>query len=137
MAFVCASCDYCRVLHVDDNRDVANSSMLLLQCLGAHARVAYDGEVALAMIPEFKPHLVLMDIGMPGMDGCETARRIRQLPEGKSLVLAALTAWSHEDARRQTAEAGFDQHFVKPLAVEALEKLLASLQPGCTLNTAE
>jgi len=89
-------------------------------------RVAYDGETALGIIPEFKPHLVIMDVGMPGMDGCETARRIRQLPGGKNLILTALSGWGHDDIRRQTAEAGFDHHFVKPMQVKALERLLAS-----------
>ena len=116
----------CRVLEVDDNRDVADSQGLLLGCLGADTRVAYDGETALRIIPEFRPHLVIMDVGMPGMDGCETARRIRQLPEGKNLILAALSGWGHDDIRRQTAEAGFDHHFVKPMRVKALERLLAS-----------
>jgi len=138
MAPECTGCaGHCRVLQVDDNLDVADSQMLLLRCLGVDAQAAYDGETALAMIPEFRPHMVIMDIGMPGMDGYETARRIRQLPEGKDLILAALTAWSHDDARRQTAEAGFDHHFVKPLPIEALEKLLASLHSICGMNTAE
>ena len=115
-----------RVLEVDDNRDVADSQGLVLECLGAETRVAYDGETALGIIPEFKPHLVIMDIGMPGMDGCETARRIRQLPDGKNIIVAALSGWGHDDIRRRTAEAGFDHHFVKPIGVTALEKLLAS-----------
>jgi CheY-like chemotaxis protein len=116
----------CRVLEVDDNPDVADSQGLLLGCLGADTRVAYDGETAIGIIPAFKPHLVIMDVGMPGMDGCETARRIRQLPEGKNLILAALSGWGDDDIRRQTAEAGFDHHFVKPMRLEALERLLAS-----------
>ncbi|QGM45421.1 response regulator [Methylocystis heyeri] len=128
----CRHCDLnCRILQVDDDPDVADSQTLLWRCLGADARAVYDGETALAMILEFKPHMVVMDIGMPGMDGCETARRIRQMPEGKNLVLAALTAWGHDEARRRTAEAGFDHHFVKPLGAEALENLLASLRPVC------
>ena len=118
----------CRVLGVDDNPDVADSQGILLECLGADTRVAYDGETALAIIPEFKPHLVIMDVAMPGMDGCETARRIRQLPEGKNLILAALSGWGHEDIRRQTAEAGFDHHFVKPMRVKALERLLIGIR---------
>jgi CheY-like chemotaxis protein len=138
MSLACVGCTaHCRILQVDDDPDVADSQMLLLRFLGADARTAYDGETALAMIREFKPHMVIMDMGMPGMDGCETARRIRELPEGKNLVLAALTAWGHDDARRQTAEAGFDHHFVKPLAIEALESLLASLRPICVMNAAE
>lgn len=135
MASACLSCTaQCRILQVDDNQEVADSHGLLLECLGATARVAYGGKAALGIIPEFKPHLVIMDVGMPGMDGCETARRIRQLPEGKNLILAALTAWGHDDIRRQTTEAGFDHHFVKPMHIEALESLLASLHPICGMN---
>jgi len=116
-----------RVLEVDDNRDVADSCAMMLRCLGATVRVAYDGITALAMVPEFRPHLALIDIGMPGMDGFETARRLRALPESKHLILAALTAWSHADARRRIREAGFDHHLLKPLPVEALEQLLGSM----------
>lgn len=117
----------CRVLEVDDDLDVADSHAMLLRCLGADVQVAYDGAAALAMVPQFKPHLVITDIGMPGMDGCETARRIRELPDGEKLVLVALTAWDHDAVRRRITEAGFDHHFVKPIQVDALEKLLASL----------
>jgi CheY-like chemotaxis protein len=135
MAHSCGGCNInCRILQVDDDPDVADSQILLWQCLGADARAAYDGEAALAMIREFKPHMVVLDLSMPGMDGCETARRIRQMPEGKNLVLAAMTAWGHDEARRRTAEAGFDHHFVKPVAAEALENLLAMLRPVCKPN---
>ena len=79
-----------RILEVDDDFDVADSCALLLKCLGADVRVAYDGETALAVVPEFKPHLALIDIGMPRMDGCETARRLRALPEG---VIAESVLW--------------------------------------------
>jgi CheY-like chemotaxis protein len=117
----------CRVLEVDDDHDVADSNAMLLRCLGADVRVAYSGEAALALVPYFKPHLVITDIGMPGMDGCATARRIRKLPEGKNLVLAALTAWDQDAVRERVAKAGFDHFFVKPMRLDALERLLASL----------
>ena len=116
-----------RVLEVDDNQNVADSFAALLRSFGADVRVAYDGASALAEVPEFKPHLAFVDIGMPEMDGCETARRLRALPEGKDLVLAALTAWSHAEVRDRVRDAGFDYHFVKPLAVEALEQFLAPM----------
>jgi len=118
-----------RILEVDDDFDVADSCALLIKCLGADVRVAYDGETALAVVPEFKPHLALIDIGMPRMDGCETARRLRALPEGKALVLAALTAWSHTEVRHRIREAGFDHHLVKPLTMEALEQMLMKCTP--------
>lgn len=135
MASKCLGCsEPCRILEVDDDPNVAESHALLLRCLGADARIAYDGETALDMIVEFKPHLVFLDIRMPGIDGCEAARRIRELPGGRNVVLAALTAWSHDDIRRQTKEAGFDHHFVKPMQIGAVEQLLASLHPICSLG---
>ena len=114
----------CRVLVVDDDRDVADSLVLLLQCWGLDVHVAYSGEAALTAVAEHRPDLALMDIGMPGMDGCETARRIRKLPEAKDLVIAALSAWGPEDIRHDAAETQFDHHFVKPVRIEALEEFL-------------
>jgi PAS domain S-box-containing protein len=119
-----------RVLVIDDDRDVGDSLAMLLQLMGADVRVAYDGEAALAVISGFKPHLVLLDIGMPGMNGYETARQIRKLPERQDLILVALSGWGRDEDRRHSAEAGFDHHFVKPMEVDALENLLASLPTG-------
>ena len=103
---------------------------MLLQLLGADVRVAYSGAAALAVLTGFKPHLALVDIGMPGMDGHETARQIRNLPEGRNLNLVALSGWGRDEDRRRSSEAGFDHHFVKPLGVDVLEMLLASPPVG-------
>jgi CheY-like chemotaxis protein len=119
-----------RVLVVDDDQDVGDSLVMLLQLMGADVRVAYNGAAALATVAEFKPHLALVDIGMPNMDGHETARRIRLMPEGKNLVLVALSGWGGDDDRRRAMEAGFDHHFVKPMEIDALECLLASPPVG-------
>jgi CheY-like chemotaxis protein len=119
-----------RVLVVDDVKDVADSLAMLLQLLGADVRVAYNGAAALAVLTGFKPHLALVDIGMPGMDGHETARQIRNLPQGRNLNLVALSGWGRDEDRRRSSEAGFDHHFVKPLGVDALEMLLASPPVG-------
>jgi CheY-like chemotaxis protein len=113
-----------RVLVVDDDRDVADSLVLLLRCWGLDVHVAYSGEAALTAVTELRPDLALMDIGMPGMDGCETARRMRKLPEARDLVIAAVSAWGPEDIRRGAAEAQFDHHFVKPIKIEVLEEFL-------------
>jgi CheY-like chemotaxis protein len=94
------------------------------------ALVTYGGAAAIVAITEFKPHLAFVDVGMPGMDGYETARRIRALPEGKNIVLVALTGWGQAGDRQRAMEAGFDQHFVKPIEVGALENLLASIPVG-------
>jgi CheY-like chemotaxis protein len=113
-----------RVLQVDDDHGVADAQAMLIECLGANVRVAYDGKTALRLIPEFQPQLVILDIEMPDMNGCEMARRIRQMPEGKNIHLAALTGDS--GARQRAAEAGVDHFFVKPIQLEDLERLLAS-----------
>jgi CheY-like chemotaxis protein len=114
------------VLVVDDDRDVGDSLGMLLKCIGVEASVVYGGAGAIVAITELKPHLAIIDIGMPGMDGYETARRIRALPEGKRITLVALTGWGQAGDRQRAMEAGFDQHFVKPIEVSALENLLAS-----------
>jgi len=120
----------CRVLVVDDDRDVGDSLGILLKCIGVDALVTYGGAAAIVAITEFKPHLAFIDIGMPGMDGYETARGIRALPEGKNITLVALTGWGQAEDRQRAMEAGFDQHFVKPIEVGALESLLASIPAG-------
>jgi PAS domain S-box-containing protein len=117
-----------RVLVVDDNHDAADSLALLLRLAGQEVRVAYDGPSALAAAREFAPALVLLDIGMPGMDGYEVARRLRQLPGQERVLLAALTGWGQEEDRRRSLEAGFDRHLVKPLEPEELQEVLAGLQ---------
>jgi CheY-like chemotaxis protein len=114
-----------RMLVVDDNRDIADVLVMLLETLDADVRVAYDGGSALGIVAAFRPDIVFLDIGMPVMDGCETARRIRQRPEGRDILLVALTGWGQEQDRRRTREAGFDKHLVKPVSVEQVQALLA------------
>ncbi len=123
-----ASGSACRVLVVDDDHDVADSFSMLLQTFGVNTLVVYSGMAAIDALSEFMPRLAFVDIGMPDVDGYETARRIRQLPQGKNLMLAALSGWGNVDDRRRSVEAGFDHHFVKPIDMTALESLLASVQ---------
>jgi PAS domain S-box-containing protein len=118
----------CRFLVVDDNRDAAESLGTLLQLHGADVRVAYSGPEALEALATYRPSVVLLDIGMPGMDGHEVARRIRQRPELRDVALVALTGWGQEKDRHRSQLAGFDDHLVKPADISSLEKLLASLQ---------
>ncbi len=116
-----------RVLVVDDTRDVADSFALLLETLGAEVRVAYSGAQGLAACDEFEPELVFLDIGMPQMDGFETARRLRQQQSGRKATLVALTGWGEEEMRRRVREAGFDRHLTKPADLEHVEALLEAV----------
>jgi CheY-like chemotaxis protein len=116
-----------RLLVVDDNRDAAMTLAMLLELLGHEVVTAHDGPSALEAAREFRPALIFLDLGMPGMDGYEVARRIRQSPAVKHVVLVALTGWGQPEDRRRTAAAGFDHHLVKPPEPQALERLLAEL----------
>ncbi|MGW8369570.1 MAG: hybrid sensor histidine kinase/response regulator [Gammaproteobacteria bacterium] len=114
-----------RVLLVDDNRDVARSLARLVRLLGHEIRVAFDGSEALEIARAFKPSVVLMDIGMPGINGYDAARAMRVEPYGKDAYLVALTGWGDEKNRRMSLEAGFDRHLTKPVQSEVIEELLA------------
>jgi signal transduction histidine kinase/CheY-like chemotaxis protein len=116
-----------RLLVVDDHVDAADSLALLLRLQGHEVRVAYDGPAALELAQDHRPEMIFLDIGMPGMDGFEVARRVKQIPGMGCVRLAALTGWGQQEDRRRTAEAGFDHHLVKPAEPDALEKLLAGL----------
>ena len=116
-----------RILLADDNRDALDSLATLLQCDGHEVHTAGDGAEALEVAAECHPDVVLLDIGMPKLDGYEVARRIRAEPWGKNTVLIALTGWGQDEDRRRSREVGFDSHLVKPLDPEALATLLARL----------
>jgi signal transduction histidine kinase/ActR/RegA family two-component response regulator len=112
-----------QVLVVDDNQDAADSLTALLELDGFDVRAAYDGMAAIAAVEALAPDMIIMDLGMPGMDGYETARAIRQKPGGDRILLLALTGWGQSDARRRTLEAGFDHHLVKPVELEQIVRL--------------
>jgi PAS domain S-box-containing protein len=116
-----------RLLVVDDNRDAATTLAMLLRLQGCEVHVANDGLAALEAAAHYQPELIFLDIGMPGMDGYEVARRIRRTPGLKHIVLAALTGWGQQEDRRRSAEAGFDHHLVKPVQPGTLESILASV----------
>ncbi len=117
-----------RILIVDDNRDSADSLSIMLRIMGNETRTAYDGHEAVAAAAEFRPEVVLLDIGLPKMTGYEACRHIREQPDGKNVVIIAQTGWGQEEDRQRTHEAGFDHHMVKPVDPSALMKLLAELQ---------
>jgi PAS domain S-box-containing protein len=117
-----------RILVVDDNHDAANTLAEMLAVTGHETRTAHDGLEALATAAAFRPDVILLDLGMPGLDGYDTCRRMRQEPWCRGTVLVALTGWGLDDDRRRSREAGFDEHLVKPVDLAALEKLLAGLK---------
>jgi PAS domain S-box-containing protein len=116
-----------RLLVVDDNEDAANSLAMLLRLKGHQVKVAHHGPAALEIAQNYRPDLIFLDIGMPGMDGYEVARRLRERPKLKNVVLAALTGWGQQEDRRRSAEAGFDHHLVKPPEPKVVESLLGDL----------
>jgi signal transduction histidine kinase len=118
-----------RVLLVDDNQDATETLQILLESLGATVAAAGNGREALAQFERFGPDAVLLDIGMPGMDGYEVARRIRALPEGGRTPLIALTGWGQQEDVRRCFEAGFDHHLVKPLDVDRLWEIVVGASP--------
>ena len=129
-----------RVLVVDDNRDAAESLAELLGLEGHDVRTAHDGEAGVSAAAEFRPDVILMDLGMPGVDGFEAARRIRAEPGGAQPVLVALTGWGSDNDRQRTHDAGFDCHLVKPVSLADLTELFATLHiasPGADSTLAE
>jgi two-component system CheB/CheR fusion protein len=114
-----------RILLVEDNPDAAESLRMLLEILGHQVRVVHDGPSALDVAPEYAPNVMLVDIGLPGMDGYEVARRVRGDGGLRDVVLVALTGYGRDEDRRQAFAAGFDHHLVKPVDLTALERLVA------------
>jgi PAS domain S-box-containing protein len=119
-----------RVLVVDDNRDSVDSLSTLLRLMGNDVHVAFDGVEAVHAAHTFKPDVVLLDVGLPLRNGYDAARLIRGEPWGRNMVLIALTGWGQEQDRKQSREAGFDHHLVKPVDPKALMSLLAELFNG-------
>jgi PAS domain S-box-containing protein len=115
-----------RILVADDNVDSAESLRELLEWLGNDVKTANDGLQAVVMAETFRPHVILLDIGMPKLNGHETCLRIREQPWGKNAILVAMTGWGQDEDKRRSQEAGFDHHLVKPVDPGALEKLWAS-----------
>jgi CheY-like chemotaxis protein len=114
-----------RVLIVDDNRDAAESLAMILSLSGTTVEVALSGAQALEKVRSFAPDIVLMDIGMPGMDGYEVARRLRADVATRDLVLVALTGWGQAEDRERAIKVGFDEHLTKPVDPEALSLVLS------------
>ncbi len=117
-----------RILVVDDNRDSADTLSMMLEIMGNETYTAYDGEEAVVAAANFRPNVILLDLGLPKLSGYEACRRIRKGIGGEELIVIAQTGWGKEDDRQRTYEAGFDHHMVKPVDPRALMELLAGLR---------
>ena len=116
-----------RILVVDDNHDSALSLAMMLSIMGHETRTAHDGESAVATAESFRPEVVLLDIGLPKLNGYEVAQRIRENAWGASMFLIAVTGWGQEEDRQRSSEVGLNVHMVKPVEPAALERLLSEL----------
>jgi CheY-like chemotaxis protein len=118
-----------RILVVDDNPDSALSLAMMLSIMGHDTRTAHDGESAVSTAESFRPDVVLLDIGLPKLNGYEVAQRIRTSSWGESMFLIAVTGWGQDEDRQRSSEVGLNVHMVKPVEPSALQKLLADLRP--------
>lgn len=116
------------ILVVDDNRDSASTLAMLLTIRGHRVRTAYDGPEALRMLSNYRPRLILLDLGLPGMSGYEVAHRVRESTELRDVTLAALTGWGQAEDRRRTREAGFEYHLVKPAEPDELDQIVRDIE---------
>lgn len=116
-----------RILVVDDNHDSALSLAMMLSIMGHETRTAHDGESAVEAAEAFLPDVVLLDIGLPKLNGYEVAQRIRESPWGASMFLIAVTGWGQDEDRQRSSEVGLNVHMVKPIEPSELEKLLAGI----------
>ena len=118
-----------RILIVDDNVQAADSlGRLMFEVFGQEVRVVYDGMKALETAESFLPHVILLDLQMAGMDGYQTAKRLRERPECAKTLIVAVTGWGHEEDRRRSREMGFDLHLVKPVTASDLRAVLIDLK---------
>jgi CheY-like chemotaxis protein len=113
---------------VDDNRDSAESTAIMLRLLGNEVITAHDGIEAVAAAEKFRPRVILMDVGMPRLNGYEATSRIREQPWGREAIIVALTGWGQEGDRALSKAAGCDSHLVKPVKLSDLERLLEELE---------
>jgi CheY-like chemotaxis protein len=123
-----AALDACRVLVIEDHAESAEALVELLGMWGYVAQAAADGEEALGLLEAFRPDIVIADIGLPGIDGHEVARRVRRLPGHRDMLLIALTGYG--DGAAEFAESGFDHHLMKPVDLTKLERLLDMRRMG-------
>jgi CheY-like chemotaxis protein len=124
-----------RILIVDDDRDASNSLAILLAAAGNATREAHDGVEALEAARHFRPDVILMDIGLPEINGFEVCRRIRAEEWGGAMTIVAVSGWGRDEDRRKSRDAGFDHHLVKPVDYDTLIRLLSEPPPGAPTNS--
>jgi CheY-like chemotaxis protein len=122
-----------RILVVDDNKDAAESLRMLLKILGGEVQMAYDGLTALEVAERFLPHAIVLDLGLPKLDGFSAARQIRAQDWGKGMVLVAVSGWCRDEDRQRSADAGFNGHLAKPVRVDEIRNLIQGLLDGTAL----
>jgi signal transduction histidine kinase/ActR/RegA family two-component response regulator len=115
-----------KVLVVDDNHDAADTLQALFEMENCKVATAYDGQAAVAAVEQAMPDMIVMDLGMPSMDGYEAARRIRRQPGSQGILMIAVTGWGQSDARQRTLEAGFDHHLIKPVNFDEIKKIASA-----------
>ena len=125
-----------RILVVDDNQDSAMSLAMMLSIMGHETKTAHDGETAVSVAESFLPDVVLLDIGLPKLNGYEVAQRIRENAWGASMFLIAITGWGQEEDHQRSSEVGLNVHMVKPVEPAALELLLSELRATLDLGQA-
>jgi CheY-like chemotaxis protein len=114
-----------RVVIIDDNQDAAHTMSMLVEQLGGSAQVAHDAVSGIAAVQDFQPDIVFLDIGMPGMNGYETCRRLRRQPSERHIVIVAVTGWGQSQDKQRAIDAGFDEHLTKPVDPTALASIFA------------
>jgi len=118
-----------RVVLVDDNKDAAETMAMLVRIWGHDVATASEGAAALELVDRYRPDVILLDIGLPGMNGYEVARKIREDERNRNVVLVAMTGYGQAEDRERSREAGFGVHLVKPVQPEVLQQLLAGIEP--------
>jgi CheY-like chemotaxis protein len=130
------STQHLKVLVVEDNVDSAETLAILLRAYDHEVRTVHDGLQAIEVSERFQPDVILLDLGLPDLDGYDVCRRIRQRPRGRNMIIIALSGWGQQKDKDRSAASGFDLHLVKPVEAQTLIEMLSSAPPGQTPSTA-
>jgi len=127
----------CRIVVADDNQDAATSLSMILTLMGNEVRTAFDGAQAVKVAQSFQPQIIFVDLGMPVLSGYDVSRKIRSESWGQAVMLVALTGWDEAEGTDRSKDAGFDLHLVKPIEVDRLTQLLATLDQMADSKTSQ